>query len=254
MSQWFQDSDPFTKVGHVRLIVVKHNPHIYGYRGIKDNCTQILNVEAFTLGFACVDISESRYGTGPTIGWLQEEITDSTDHKVNHLFKNLSNGLYELIGEAWHWSSTSYEGEWDGDTELRNTNIREISFNHAMRFMSDNTTDSIYEDMSELLPRKTDNPTLYPKYNEETCIHPYMTKHQILVNQANALTRIIESNSYSSISYRDSKIEDLENCIHMLMLQIDSEQQAKAPLSLEIDQMVQACLKSHQSLMDLDYV
>jgi hypothetical protein len=242
MSSWYgSDEDPFTKVGYARVIVIRHNPS-YNFHGQKDNCTIIMHVESFATGFACNDISKSRYGSGPSISWLDDEVRDSCEHKINHLFKNKPNGIYELIGDIYHWSSQSYEGEWDGESEIRETGIQQISFDHAMYF----ECESMYEEMRALLAH-SENRGDY--YNDNTDIHPYMTKHQILVNHANALTRIIDGYG-NRPCFKDSKIEDIENCIHMLMLQIDSEKQNMQPKALEIDKMAQEVLKAHAAMME----
>lgn len=244
MSYWYSpDEDPFTQVGYVRLIVIRHNPG-YNYRGQRDNCTQVMNIQAFQIGFVSPEINKSRYNSGPSLGWMDEEIGSSCEHKINHLFKNLPNGVYELIGDMYHWSSQSYEGEWDGDSELRNTKIQAISFDHAMHF----GCEEMYNEMRALIPH-SENRGNY--YSNETDVHPFMTKQQILVNQANALN-ICMSGYGNRTNYKDMKVEDLENCIHMLMLQIDSEHQKMQPKSLEIDEMIKSCLDSHRDLMDTE--
>lgn len=247
MSYWYGDEDPFSKVGIVRVVVVRHN-NDYGFNGKKDNCTQIMSIEAFEYGFLCLEKKKARYGCGPS-RWLEDSVRDDANHKINHLFKNLPNGIYELTGEAWHWSSRSYEGEWDGDTELRDTNIQEISFDHAVALNNELWQD----EMQDLLPRP-ENRDWY--YSNETDIHPYMTLQQILCNQANALTKIIHNDNYYGFNrtcYKDSTVEELENCIHMLMLQIDSEKQKMQPKALEIDEKVQSVIKQHKSLMDPEF-
>ena len=243
---WFKENDPFTKVGLARLIVVRHK-HEYGFSGEKKNCIQIMHTETFEYGFLCKDISESRYGSGPH-RWLDEELHNS-EHKINHLFKDSSIGIYELTGEIYHWSSQSYEGEWDGDSELRNSSIREISFDHAVQVCNDNWMD----DMVALLPRGQNHEG---NYNESTDIHHYMTYQQILRHQANALSRIIEGDNYYGYNkpcYRDSTSSQLETLIHMLMLQIDSDKQNMQPKALAIDVMVQDVIKQHRILMDPEY-
>ncbi len=240
--RWYgSDEDPFSKVGYTRLIVVRHNAS-YNFRGQLDNCTQIISVQSFPIGFVCPEIAKSRYGSGPAPGWIEEEIHNSCEHQVNHLFKSYPNGIYELVGDVYHWSSTSYEGEWDGETEIRDSAIRQVSFDHAMYLDCEN----MYDEMSNLIPH-SENREKY--YQSETDIHPYMTKHKILVNHANALNILI-SGYGDRTNFKDSKIPDLENCIHMLMMQIDSEKQTMQPKALEIDEKVRDCLKSHSALME----
>lgn len=242
--RWYHpDEDPFIMVGFARLIVVRHNQE-HNYRGRKDNCTHIINVETYQNSFICPEITKNKYyeGQGPSLDWMKEEIGDNCAHKVNHLFKSLPNGIYELVGDMYHWSSRSYEGEWDGDSELRNTKIQAINFSHAMLF----ECEVIYDDLQALLPHSESRKRYY---SHATDIHPYMTKQQILVNQANSLSIILDGYS-NKPSYNDMKIEDLENCIFMLMLRIDSEKQIMQPKSLKIDEMVKSCLESNRRFMD----
>lgn len=245
MSRWFEENeDPFYKVGYVRLIVVRHNPG-YNFYGKLENCTQIANVETFAIGFACPEKSKSGYHS-PSIGWLADEVHDSCDHKINHLFKNLPNGVYELTAEMWHWSSRSYEGEWDGDSELRASAIREISFDHAMYF----ECESLQDEMVQLLPNKESK----QQYHSETDVHHYMPKKQILRNQANALTTLIQSVYSQRTNYNDVKEEDFEDLIFALMLQLDSgNNEELRTLAHDINDKVKNCIKSHHSLMDPDY-
>lgn len=242
---WYKsDEDPFNKVGHARLIVVRHNAE-YNWQGKLDNCTHIVHTETFALGFACSEKSKTKYESNPpSLNWLNEEIDSSCNNKINHLFKALPNGIYELIGEVYNWNSRSYEGEWDGDSEIRDVKIREISFNHAMYFGKEG--EGLCEELIRLVPNKNEYDI---PYHSETDIHAYMTKQQILINQANTLTRII-SDSYRVTDYGGLTIENLENIIHMLMVQIDSEKQSSYPLALEIDEKVLRCLKQHSSLME----
>ena len=246
MSRWYEE-DPFSKVGYARVIVARHNPS-YNMHGQLDNCTQIMHVETFAIGLVCVAKAKSRWKSGPVLSWIDDEVRETCEHKINHLLKNKPNGIYELTGDVYHWSSRSYEGEWDGDSELREVNIQEIAFDHAMYF--DRESSPFYDEMRALLPH-SENRGNY--YNEMTDIHPYMERQQILRNQANALNFIIEANGRHSSIFTDSSVEELENCIHMLMLQIDSEQQSMQPKSLEIDQMVKEVIKQHNTLMDPDY-
>lgn len=245
MSRWYgEDSDPFAKVGYARVIVVRHNPE-YNYKGQLDNCTVIANVETFSVGFLCPDLSKSRYGSGPCIGFLDEEVREGCEHIINHLFKDKTNGIYELIGDVYHWSSQSYEGEWDGESELRNTAIKEISFDHAMYFKCSPIQD-------EMVQLKVDSKR--EVYNDDMDIHYYMPHQQILRNQANALSSIIEGSYSSRTNWKDSTIAELETVMFALMLEIDSRNREElTKLSQDIEDKVQYCLKQRQKLMDPDY-
>lgn len=247
MSRWFgENEDPFTKVGYARCIVVRHNPS-YNHRGKLDNCTQIMAVSTFAIGFEAPPIDKSRYGSGPAF-WLDEAVSDDCAHSINHLFKDKPNGLYELTGEIMHWSSQSYEGEWDGESELRNTKMQQISFDHAMAFNKEN--EGLFDEMVRLFTESNRRGT---HYQEGTDIHPYMTHQQILVNQANALARLVNGTYHNRENYKDCKIEDLESNIFMLMLQVDSEKQNLQPKALEIDIAVKECIQNHNKWMNPDY-
>lgn len=243
MSRWYaENEDPFSKVGYARVIVVKHNPQ-YGYRGKMDNCTHIVSTETFDMGFMAPEIGKHRYGSGGPAFWLDDSIVEDCAHMINHLFKDKKNGIYEMVGEIYHWSSTSYDGEWDGDTELRETKMREISFEHAMAFHDDN--EGLYDDMTQLFLDSEKRGTRFL----DTDIHYYMPKQEILARQAAALDRLA-TGTYSSLSkYKDSKVEDLENNIFMLMLQIDSERQDRQPKALEIDRAVKEVINKHECYM-----
>lgn len=247
MSRWYIDGeDPFSKVGFARVVVVKHKPQ-HNWRGEeRENCTQIMHVEAFQLGFLSPEIKKSKYGTGPS-PWITDAVRDDSEHKINHIFKTLPEGIYELIGEVWHWSSVSYEGEWNGDTELRETKIQEISFDHAVALGNERW----FDEMRALLPHRE---YVDQYYMNDYDIHPYMTIKQILRNQANALTSIINMNTYNyRTNYSDSSIEELESCIHMMMLQIDSEKHLAHADAIKIDMIVQETIRDHRTLMDPEF-
>jgi hypothetical protein len=243
MTWYGSDEDPFSHIGYARVIVIRHNPS-YNYRGQLDNCTIIAHVEAFALGFACPEIKKSRYGHGPSIGYIKDEVREGCEHKINHLFKNKPNGVYELIGEVWAWSSQSYEGEWDGDSELRKSSIREISFDHAMYFECEPIED-------ELVQLKVDSNR--KTYNSDMDISPYMTKQQILCNQANALSSLIEGSYRSPTNWKDSTVQELETVMFTLMLEIDSKNREElTKLSQDIEDKVKYCLDQHEKLMISD--
>lgn len=243
MTWYKKGEDPFTKVGLCRLIVVRHEAE-YRHSGRTENCTHIVFTQTFDLSFSCPDIKD-KHKSGPCPSWLDDEV-DSCSRKINHLFVPLANGIYELTGEIYTWCVRGYEGDWDGDTELRDVKIREVCFNHAISLCD--SDEGLYEELSQLFPR---NDLGYKNYHESYDIHPYQTKQQILVNHANALSYLITDNygAYST-SYKDSSIEDLENNIYMLQMQIETERKDKNDQALEIDGKVSYCLRRHRIMME----
>lgn len=245
MGKWYSEhEDPFTLSGNVRLIVARHNPH-RNFRGELDNVTHILHVDTFRTGFMCPEKAKFN-NQSPYMGLLEEEV-EGCEHQINHLFKNLPNGIYELVGQIYNWSSQNFEGEWDGDSEIRNSNIREISFDHAMYFHCE----PIYDELVKFVPMKEPGIPFSNRYD----IHPYMTRTQILTNQLNSLNRIVNRYNYGFITDYDNMSEvDLENTIHMLMLQIDSEKdhEESRVLALEIDKKTQQVLATNRDMMGVD--
>ena len=242
---WFGDVDPFRKVGQFRLIVVKTNKTSYNYQGQQDNCTHIVHLDIFQLGFASPAKKPFSNST-PSLGWLEEEFNVNCEHQVNHLMHLKDNGIYEMIGDMYHWSSQSYEGEWDGDSEIRDTSIREITFDNAMYFGKGR--DGLEDALVHLYPKHKANEI--STYSDTYDIHPYMEKTQILRNQANVLNYLIHDNYAHRTSFRDMKVIDLENTIHMMMMEIDSSNNTvNIAHSLDIDQKTQDVLKEHENLM-----
>lgn len=239
--RWFEE-DPFKMIGHVRIIVVRHNPY-YNYKGEKDNCTFIHSVDGLYLGFACHPKDKKYNDYGPIFTYTDD--VDQCSHKINHLFKNKPNGIYEMVGEMWCWSSKSWEGEWDGDSEIRNHQIQEIKFDSAMAFGE--VGEGLHDGLITLKP--IDNSQFNLKYDCDTHISPYMSKQQIYRNHANVLSKLIDNYGiHGRTNFNDSTVEELEACIHMLMLQIDSESRYEniRAAVLEIDKAVKDCLDSHQ--------
>lgn len=244
MSSWYGDKDPFSKVGYFRLVVVRHNPS-WGLTGERDNCTHISGVTTFELGL--VSPRKGKNGSHD-YNWLNEEITSSCEHQINHVMKDFNNGLYEIVGELYNWSSTSYEGEWEGDSEIRNYRIQQIDFDSAL--IHQNGSDLITCEIQDLLmldPLKQDE-----NYRSDYCIHHYMDKKEIMEAHANALTAIINSDPYyyKRTKYDDVKIEEFPALIDILMLQIDSEKPLEITMqAVQIEQIVKKCLHSHEYMM-----
>ncbi len=247
----WKDYDPFSKLGQVRVIVVKRNPET-NWRGELDNCIDIVAVDGFYDGFMCSPINKD-YSRKSVLPTYREDV-ETCEHKINHIFKTMKNGLYELVGEMWAWSSQSYEGDWDGDTEVRNFKIQEISFDDAIHFCEEDA--GLYDGLVKLkISKKNEEGRLAREYNYRFDIHYYMTKQQILRNQANALSHIVERHNYygSRANFDTSKAEELEACIHLMMLELDSETKKFSDedreLAKEIDKEVFSCMEAHDHLM-----
>ncbi len=245
---WFEDHDPFSMLGYVRVIVVRHKPG-YNYRGELDNCTYIASVDGFYLGFLCNPI-EKKYNRNSVLPTYREDV-ENCEHKINHIFKSKPIGIYELTGEMWAWSSQSYEGEWDGDTEIRNHKIQEICFNDAIAQCD--IGEGLYDELARLKPSNSKN-EYEQRYQDRVDVHAYMSKKQIYENHANALSGLIEGAYAGRTNFNDSSVEELEACIHMMMLQIDSEKHLEKhrELALQMDQKVKNVLMDHNNLMDPD--
>lgn len=244
---WFEDHDPFSMLGYVRIIVVRHNPQ-RNWRGELENCIYIAAVDGFYLGFQCNPI-ERTHRLQSVLPTYKDDV-ENCEHKINHLFKNKKNGIYELTGEMWAWSSQSYEGDWNGDTEVRNHKIQEISFNDAIAQCD--IGEGLYEELVRLLPRNPDK-EFDELFHNNIDIHTHMTKKQIYVNHANVLTGFIDKGHYGNRpNYNDSTVEELEACIHMMMLQIDSEKHLEQwrQMALDIDRKVKNVLMDHFDLME----
>lgn len=242
MSSWYgTDEDPFEKVGYARIMLIR-KAHEYGYQGQLKNCIDIVNVEHFQLGF----ITPQNKAADLPVRWMHDAIND-IHHKINHLFIKRPIGCYELTGEVYNWSSRNYEGEWDGDTEIRNANIQEIHF-HAIT--SSDKDGVLAEDRYNLSEHSNDR-WIWGSY-----VHYQMERLDILRVHANVLSSIA-SRRYSDIrefsSIKDEK--QLEDLIHMLMLQIDSDpvfvgnEKVHARVA-EIDKKVVETISRHSRLME----
>lgn len=241
---WYpKDHDPFDKIGFCRIIVLKHENMGRTWRG--DNLTTLLRVDAMTFNF----ISEGKSDTcNPCLRWLEEDIAESCDHKINHIFSKMNNGLYEMIGDVYHWSSRSWEGEWDGDTEIRDYKIQEISFNTAARLMDDEYRDDRLDLIYINLYYGKDS----HYYSTTSHISPYMTRKQILVNHAVCLENLINRgrSGNSTYQYDMMKEKQIEDTIHMLMLEADMSTSDEIKIKAQqIDTIVNNTLKLHNDRM-----
>lgn len=262
MGRWHGDNeDPFVKAGYVRAIIVRYNPeyrrHIFREASKDDlaSCVDIVHVQSHIIGFLSPDIKDIYCNDRIAHSWVSDEFHECK-HQLDHLFKDKSNGIYEIICDLYNWNSRSYEGEWDGESEIRNLQIKEISYAHGMYFGE--YREGLSAEIIQLRQFCNTN-TNYAinSYHSYTDIHYYMPKRDILVNHINALT-ILYSGSYdrcyeTSRSLKDSSIEDLENTIFMLMLQIDSEKQHLKDLSVSMEEAVQYVLKQHDQLMNPEF-
>lgn len=242
---WFADHDPFSMLGHVRIIVVRHTPE-FNFRGELDNCTYIAATDGLYLGFACNPI-DKKYNLNYVLPTYADDV-ENCAHKINHIFKSKPNGIYELVGEMWAWSSQSYEGEWDGDTEVRNYKIQQVRFKDAIAHCE--IGEGLYNELVRLRIDKK-NEEWEQVYSDSTDIHPYMPKKTIMAHHANALSQIIEGTYHNRTNFEDSSIEELEACIHMMMLQIDSEKRLETyrEWALAVDHKVKDVLNAHEHQM-----
>lgn len=244
-NRWFLDEDPFKMIGHVRLIIVRHNPS-HNMAGQLDNCTFIHSVDGLYLGFACHP-KDKKYNDYAPIFSYKDDV-QMCEHKINHLFKSKPNGVYEMVGEMWTWSSQSFEGEFDGDAEIRNHQIQEIKFDHAMCFGE--IGEGLYDTLQRLKPK--DPHDYREKYNQNLDISPFMSKIQMHRTCANVLSLLIEGTYHNRTNFNDSTVEELDACIHMMKLQIDSEPRYEKirDLMFDIDKKFKDCLDEHNNLME----
>lgn len=247
MSRWYGDEDPFTKVGCARVIVARINP-TYSYRGELDNCTHIIGSQTFPYGFLLKEFNKSRWGEYDiSPNWLKTEVEETCEHQINHIMSSLPKGIYELICDIYHWSSRSYEGEWDGDSEIRNHRVRRVNFDSVADL--EICEDQLSGDVGFLHMKDEDDNKSLHFFNSDVVVHPYMEKRDILVRQLQYLNNII-SNSNRLIFNDKETIQDLENMVYMFMMQIDSERTDKAKKeALHVDEVVKNCLQQHEKYM-----
>lgn len=241
MRRYWDDEDPMTKVGLIRIVVAKHNKS----DDIWKKRVSIIHTDIFQLGFVCNP--KEKYLAKD---WCMEEWDTHDTGVTEYLLQDKPNGLYEIVGDLYHYGWTSgYETpEYESDMDVRNHQIQSISYDHAYWFNKE-----FFEDEEVHLTKLLDKESRYLDWDTE--VHHFMDKLQILKHHANALAGLVSESRYGTrVSCSDMGMDELESFIHMCMLQIDSEAEKNQEnnfvhiLAIKMDEEVQKTIKIHEEM------
>lgn len=242
----FMDEDPYTKVGPIRVIAIKHNKSEDTW---DKRTTTIVNSEIFVLGFAAPKSDSHCSATS----WYKEEWDSHDRGVIECILQDKENGIYEIVGDLYHYGYESgYEyREWNSEMDIRDEKIQKITYNQAYYFNED-----FFQEEEINLTKLLDKEFRYLDWN--TDISPYMDKLQILKHFANALAGITPGERSSMFgtrpSFDKSTIEELENFIFITMLQIDSESEKNQEnnfiglLALKMDEEVKRTIELNKEI------